>query len=233
MRELVVVEGAADDLPVPRLGRADVLERDPVRQVGEEVGQHLVGDGVRPSMLRAAVGPAAAAASSCSMRMTRPWAALSYSAMSPAAKSPGSGRSGGRRQHAAEGAELEAGLAGEHDVGDGPDTGDHGVGGERAPGLGHDRAPDALAVALEAVDLVRGDDLDPVLSSRPRKKRPAGGPKWRSSGGPPASGSCTACRARSARRRPRSRCRSRRSGRRARPRPVSRRIASALASARR
>ena len=64
-------------------------------------------------------------------------------------------------QHAAELAEGQAGLAGEHDVGDRADAADDGLGGELAP-AGGDDALHAL-VALEAHDLVAADDLDAVL----------------------------------------------------------------------
>ena len=44
-RELAAVERAAHDLAVPALGRADVLERRPVGEVGPEVGDLVVGPG--------------------------------------------------------------------------------------------------------------------------------------------------------------------------------------------
>ena len=74
---------------VPLARRADVLHAGPVGEVGPEV-RH---DVVRLPACRACSAPRTCpwlkATSQCSIRSRRPWTTLSYSAMSPAAKTPG------------------------------------------------------------------------------------------------------------------------------------------------
>ena len=107
--------------------------------------------------------PWLAATSQCSSRSRRPWMALSYSQLSPAAKMPGAELSSPAEQRIppvspssspAERASITSGVT--------PDPDDHEVAVELAPGAG-DHLRHAAVGALEAVELVPAVQLDAVV----------------------------------------------------------------------
>ena len=194
-RERAVVD-RAHDLLVPAQRRADVLERGPVGEVGEEVrddvvrrvgAEHVARGGRRPGRGDVLVLDAHVAAA---------WTTLSYSQMSPAAKTPLGGRAQLRvAAHAAEVAELQARLAGEHHVGRRADAADDGA---RASSV---RPPVVDAARPRRVARRRASKRStssspttsmPCASSTPRKQRAGAGAELRARAArPPASRPCT------------------------------------------
>ena len=114
-------------------------------------------------MLSAAVLPWLKATSQCSIRIGRPWTGLSYSQMSPGGEDAGHrGLELSRALHAARLADLEPGALRKRHVRSHPGADHHQVAVEREPAPRHDPL-DAVAGALEALELLAPVNLDPVL----------------------------------------------------------------------
>src|SRR5689334_3096431 len=172
-REGALVDRALDLLVVPAHGGTDVLERRPVGEVGEEVGDLVVGDVGAQHVARGggALGGGRLLVLDAHHAPVDDRVVLAHVA--------GGEDALGRRpqaavaQHATKLAEGQARLAREHDVGHRPHAADDRLRGELAAALGH-HALHALA-ALEAGDLVAADDLDAVLLEHAAEEAPGGG----------------------------------------------------------